>query len=199
MRQTTAPAGADGEDFCDGAIAFLILSVAAQGFTGVNCSTECNGGAFNPCSYNGDCNMDGCVSVPAPCPVSTEGWTRRVHFVREGGGVCVPPSQALSSCYDTRLSDPLAAPGTPISRLRMYQRIHASMHPCIHASMHPCIHASMHPCISLSAHPPAAPPSRGAQRAARAPPQSVHLLRGLPFRGLLLRVPRRCASPPPPA
>ena len=22
----------------------------------------------------------------APCPVSTEGWTRRVHFVREGGG-----------------------------------------------------------------------------------------------------------------
>ncbi|KAJ1471016.1 hypothetical protein T484DRAFT_1845566 [Baffinella frigidus] len=30
-----------------------------SGFAGLNCSIECNGGAFNPCSYNGDCNLDG--------------------------------------------------------------------------------------------------------------------------------------------
>ena len=28
----------------------------------------------------------GAVPVDETCPISTEGWTRRVHFVREGGG-----------------------------------------------------------------------------------------------------------------
>jgi hypothetical protein len=27
-----------------------------------------------------------CVFVDETCPISTEGWTRCVHFVREGGG-----------------------------------------------------------------------------------------------------------------
>jgi hypothetical protein len=27
-----------------------------------------------------------CLMRDETCPVSTEGWTRRVHFVREGGG-----------------------------------------------------------------------------------------------------------------
>ena len=35
------------------------------------------------------------------CPVSTEGWTRRVHFVREGGGggfdACSNPPQGVHS------------------------------------------------------------------------------------------------------
>jgi hypothetical protein len=36
-----------------------------------------------------------CVSVDETCPISTEGWTRRVHFVREGGeGGVGPPSRA---------------------------------------------------------------------------------------------------------
>ena len=30
-----------------------------HGFTGTNCSTECSGGAYNPCTLNGDCQMDG--------------------------------------------------------------------------------------------------------------------------------------------
>jgi len=29
----------------------------------------------------------GAVPVDETCPISTEGWTRRVHFVREGGGL----------------------------------------------------------------------------------------------------------------
>jgi len=31
------------------------------------------------------------------CPISTEGWTRRVHFVREGGGVRAAPGVNASS------------------------------------------------------------------------------------------------------
>ena len=30
-----------------------------MGFAGPNCSTECNGGAYNPCFYNGVCQPDG--------------------------------------------------------------------------------------------------------------------------------------------
>ena len=38
--------------------------------------------------------------APVTCPVSTEGWTRRVHFVREGGGgggVPCSPTPRLSA------------------------------------------------------------------------------------------------------
>jgi len=34
------------------------------------------------------------------CPVSTEGWTRRVHFVREGGREGPRPRPAVEHCRD---------------------------------------------------------------------------------------------------
>ena len=33
--------------------------------------------------------------VDETCPISTEGWTRRVHFVREGGGGGGPAGSLL--------------------------------------------------------------------------------------------------------
>jgi hypothetical protein len=156
VRQTAAPAGADGEDgfaepraLGDGAIAVLILPVAAQGFTGVNCSTECNGGAFNPCSYNGDCNMDGCAPFSGSVPLLRHAFER--------------PSR----------------------------RARPAHFPSPNVSTHPCIRASRF----QPTHPP--PPRRAALSGRRGHSQVVHLLRGLSLRGLLLRVPRRCASPPP--
>ena len=38
----------------------------------------------------------GAARPAVSCPVSTEGWTRRVHFVREGGGVCASLGSPLS-------------------------------------------------------------------------------------------------------
>ena len=40
---------------------------------------------------NGRMNAAACTT----CPISTEGWTRRVHFVREGGGLEVVRGQQL--------------------------------------------------------------------------------------------------------
>ena len=46
------------------------------------------------------------VTVPVPtgtCPVSTDRWTRRVHFVREGGrgafGCEAQPARPRRSCF----------------------------------------------------------------------------------------------------
>ena len=44
------------------------------------------------------------ITYRGTCPVSTEGWTRRVHFVREGGGVGVGRSRFSTSPDMSRYS-----------------------------------------------------------------------------------------------
>ena len=51
------------------------------------------------------------------CPVSTEGWTRRVHFVREGGGF-EPASAGSSAAAATRAARARSSPAERQRRTR---------------------------------------------------------------------------------
>jgi len=56
-----------------------------------------------PPPYKSDAHLSPGAAFPTDetCPISTEGWTKRVHFVREGGGwagvaSCSQPPPVLS-------------------------------------------------------------------------------------------------------